>query len=149
MSSGYKYSGKKFSREKFFDFIFSTDSKNRILAMFMGLVALFTAMLISTGVNIEYIFDIFDSIEILESFLVVLLVSLSLFGLFYILKYTIFMIVNFFDFIFDNSFNKEHVSRRKREIFIAQLLQLAELPKHKKRIHAVLDVPEKIDSDTV
>lgn len=144
-----KYSGKKFSREKFFDFIFSTDSKNRILAMFMGLVALFTAMLISTGVNIEYIFDIFDSIEILESFLVVLLVSLSLFGLFYILKYTIFMIVNFFDFIFDNSFNKEHVSRRKREIFIAQLLQLAELPKHKKRIHAVLDVPEKIDSDTV
>jgi hypothetical protein len=26
--------------------------------MFMGLVALFTAMLISTGVNIEYIFDI-------------------------------------------------------------------------------------------
>jgi len=51
--------------------------------------------------------------------------------------------------IFDNSFNKEHVSRRKREIFIAQLLQLAELPKHKKRIHAVLDVPEKIDSDTV
>lgn len=115
----------------------------------MGLVALFTAMLISTGVNIEYIFDIFDSIEILESFLVVLLVSLSFFGLFYILKYTIFMIVNFFDFIFDNSFNKEHVSRRKREIFIAQLLQLAELPKHKKRIHAVLDVPEKIDSDTV
>ena len=144
-----KYSGKKFSREKFFDFIFSTDSKNRVLAMFMGLVALFTAMLISSGVNIEYIFGIFESIEILKSLLIILVISLSLFGFFYILKYTVFMLVSIFDFIFDNSFNKKHVSRRKREIFITQLLQLAELPKHKKKVHAILDPSEKLDSDVL
>ncbi|KGT47554.1 hypothetical protein GW12_14660 [Acinetobacter sp. HR7] len=42
------------------NFIFSTDSKNRVIAMFMGLVALFTALMISAGVNVDYIFEIFQ-----------------------------------------------------------------------------------------
>ncbi|WP_347453346.1 hypothetical protein [Acinetobacter thermotolerans] len=55
-----KYKGGKVNREKIYNFIFSTDSKNRVIAMFMGLVALFTALMISAGVNVDYIFEIFQ-----------------------------------------------------------------------------------------
>lgn len=82
------YQGGSLNREKIYNFIFSTDSKNRVIAMFMGLVALFTALLISTGVNVEYIFDIFKSIYIFESLFYVGFISIFLFGVFYILKYT-------------------------------------------------------------
>lgn len=59
------------------------------------------------------------------------------------------MVVSFCDFVFDNSFNKDNVSKRKRELFIAQLLQFAELPKHKQRMYACLQVSKNLDSDTV
>jgi len=144
-----KYKGVKISREKVYNFIFSTDSKNRVIAMFMGLVALFTALMISTGVNVEYIFAIFQSIHIFESLVIIFFISLFLFGLFYIVKYTFFMMVSFFDFVFDNYFNKDNVSKRKKELFIAQLLQFAEFPKHRKRMYASLQVSKKLDSDTV
>ena len=143
------YKGGGMSREKIYNFIFSIDSKNRIIAMFMGLVALFTALMISAGVNVDYIFAIFQSVHIFKSLGIIFAISLFLFGLFYIVKYTFFMVISFFDFVFDNSFNKDNVSKRKKELFIAQLLQFAEFPKHRKRMYASLQVSKKIDSDTV
>ncbi|MCW8038360.1 hypothetical protein [Acinetobacter entericus] len=138
-----KYEGRGISREKIYNFIFSIDSKNRVLAMFMGLVALFTAMMISAGINVDYIFAIFQLIHIVESLVIIFIISLFLFGLFYITKYTFFMAISFFDFIFDNSFNKGNVSNRKKDLFINQLLQFAEFPKHKKRVYASLQVSKK------
>ena len=143
------YKGIHLTREKIYNFIFSTDSKNRVLAMFMGLVALFTALLISTGINIENIFAIFQSIHIFKSLLFIGFISICLFGAFYIVKYTIFMTISLLEFIFDNSLNRNKISKRKKELFIAQLLQFAEFPKHRKRMYASLLVSKKIDSDTV
>lgn len=143
------YQGGSLNREKIYNFIFSTDSKNRVIAMFMGLVALFTALLISTGVNVEYIFDIFKSIYIFESLFYVGFISIFLFGVFSILKYTFFMIVSSLDFIFDNFSNINNISKRKKEIFIKQLLQFAEFPKRRQRVYAILEVSKSIDSDTV
>ena len=47
--------------------IFTSDSKNRLLAMFMGIVAALIALTISTGVNIYSIFIFFENSRSIES----------------------------------------------------------------------------------
>lgn len=144
-----RYEGKYINREKIYNFIFSSDSKNRVLAMFMGLVALFTGLLISTGINAEIIFELFKSIDVFKSILAIGFISLIIFGAFYIFKYSMYMILNFIEFISDNTVNKLKFSKRKKEIFIAQLLQLSELPKHRKKVYAQLNNSENIDKPTI
>lgn len=144
-----RYEGKYINREKIYNFIFSSDSKNRVLAMFMGLVALFTGLLISTGINAEIIFELFKSIDVFKSILAIGFISLIIFGAFYIFKYSMYMILNFIEFISDNTVNKLKFSKRKKEMFIAQLLQLSELPKHRKKVYAQLNNSENIDKPTI
>lgn len=140
-----KYSTVNISRDKVYDFIFSSDSKNRVLAMFMGSVALFTALLISNGVNVEYLFSLFQSISVIKSLVAIFFISLFIFGIVYILKYMNYMLMSCIDFILDNISSSQRVSKRKQEILILQLLDLAELPKQKKKMYAVLQVSKDGD----
>lgn len=144
-----KYQKNNVTREKIYNFIFSTDSKNRVLAMFMGLVALFTGLLISSGVNAEYIFSIFESIDILNSLLTICFISLLILGAYYIFKRSSYMFLNFLDFIFDNTFYSSNTSNRKKEIFISQLLQFCEPPKRRQKLYAELEISKKIDKGTI
>lgn len=140
-----KYSTVNISRDKVYDFIFSSDSKNRVLAMFMGSVALFTALLISNGVNVEYLFSLFQSISVIKSLVAIFFISLFIFGIVYILKYMNYMLMSCIDFILDNISSSQRVSKRKQEILILQLLDIAELPKQKKKMYAVLQVSKDGD----
>lgn len=144
-----QFRGMNLTRDKFYNFIFSTDSKNRVIGMFMGLVALFSALLISNGVDIDYIFSLFEWVSFPLVTFIILAICFLIFGMFYMLKYVFLITLNYIDLIFDNSVNNRKITKRKKDVFIDQLLILSEFQKHRKRMYASLQVSKKLDSDTV
>lgn len=130
-----KYSKPSLSRHNIAEFIFSADSKNRTLAMFMGLVALFTGLCIASGVNIEYVFAILSSVNYGYIFFTIFFISIVIFLFIYMLKYICIIAINIFDFIFDNYSNSNKTSKRKKEIFITELIKLYQIPKKKHKVY--------------
>ncbi|WP_111895682.1 hypothetical protein [Acinetobacter sp. MB5] len=130
-----KYSKPLLTREKFMNYIFATDSKNRVLAMFMGVIALFTGLSIANGAKIEDLYIIFHSLNILKTFISIFVISLIIFLFGYMVRYILLMIINLFDFLFDTTTNMNRVSKRKKEIFIAELIKFHELPKKKHKVY--------------
>ncbi|EKU54985.1 hypothetical protein ACINWC323_0902 [Acinetobacter sp. WC-323] len=130
-----KYAKPSLNRDKFIGYIFSSESKNRILAMFMGVVALFMGLNVASGVNIDNLYMIYDSLDFWVVFFWILFISLIIFLFAYMFKMALLMLFNFLDFLFDNTANADRISKRKKEIFISALMQLHELPKKRHRVY--------------
>lgn len=126
-----------FKRNNFLELIFANESKNRVLAMILSVVALTTALLISSGTSIDIIFSMVDY-GLGKLFIFLLLVSLIIFLGFYVLRYGFILIIQLYDFIMDNSLYNKKISLRKKKIFISELLRQYELPKQRYRLPAIL-----------
>lgn len=114
--------------------IFTSDSKNRLLAMFMGGVAALIALTISTGVNINNIFEIFNNYSLIKFIANVFVFSIFLMFLMLIIKGSILISVELLSSFGDQLDKDRATSKRRSRIFINQLLYFYDLPKPKIRI---------------
>ena len=130
-----KYAKPSLSRDKFIGYIFSSDSKNRVLAMFMGLVALFMGLNVASGSNVENLYAIYESLNFLEALLWIFFISLIILLFTYMFRLSLLMIFNFLDFLFDNTASVNRISKRKKEIFISELIKFHELPKKRHKVY--------------
>lgn len=114
----------KLTSKQALDLLFSADSKNRVLAIFMGLCAATIALCIAAGTNIYTILEILESENLYVFFFMVFWVSLLLLGFYLVLRYSILLVY----IIFENTTGKidglNSTSKRRVQIFINQLLQL-------------------------
>lgn len=130
-----KYAKPSLSRDKLIGYIFSSDSKNRVLAMFMGLVALFMGLNVASGSNIEYLYAIYDTLDLSDVFFWLLFISLIIFLFAYLFRFSLALIFNFWDFLFDNTANSNRISKRKKEIFVSDLIKFHEFPKKRHKVY--------------
>ncbi|MGE8545398.1 MAG: hypothetical protein ACN6NS_13930 [Acinetobacter johnsonii] len=114
--------------------IFTSDSKNRLLAMFMGIVAALIALTISTGVNIYSIFIFFENYSLSKFIAHVFVFSVFLMLFILIIKGLIIAFVELISTFGDQLDKDRATSKRRSRIFINQLLYFYDLPKPKIRI---------------
>lgn len=114
--------------------IFTSDSKNRLLAMFMGGVAALIALTISTGVNIYNIFEFFHNYSLTKFTANVFVFSVFLMFLMLIIKGVILISVELLSSFGDQLDKDRATSKRRSRIFINQLLYFYDLPKPKIRV---------------
>ncbi len=114
--------------------IFTSDSKNRLLAMFMGGVAALIALTISTGVNINNVFEFFYNYSLTKFIANVFVFSVFLMFLMLIIKVAILISVELLSSFGDQLDKDRATSKRRSRIFINQLLYFYDLPKPKIRI---------------
>lgn len=114
--------------------IFASESKNRLLAMFMGGVAAVIALTISTGVNIYSIFDFFYAYSLSRFVAHVFIFSVFFMLLILIIKGVAIVLIELISSFGDQLDRDKAVSKRRSRIFINQLLYFYDLPKPKIRI---------------
>ncbi|MFW2175673.1 hypothetical protein ACG95N_19430 [Acinetobacter guillouiae] len=123
-----------FDAKQFGLLIFQPESKNRLLAMFMGVSAAIIGLTIATGANIYNIFDFFRD----NSFWSILTLDLifSIFIMFAIVIGKLILLILFeICVLWGDKLDKEKaISKRRSRIFINQLLFFYSLPKPKIRI---------------
>lgn len=118
-----------FGKKQILNVVFSFDSKNRILAMFMGVCAIIVALSISSGASLENIYSFYREGELMLWISFAIILSILLMIAFLVIRHvTIFFIV-----IFENIFNmidgESSTSRRRASNFINQLINQYELKK--------------------
>lgn len=116
-------------RNQIINLIFSGDSKNRLLAMFMGVSAAIVGLCISGGASIENVFAFFDGESITS-----LVGGAAIFSSFIIMSYLMFryvllVILMFFELFVDKLDGMNSGSTRRARTFINQLIALHQLPK--------------------
>lgn len=120
-------------------FIFQPESKNRILAMFMGICAAFIGLSISAGANITYLFDFYDNNSIKNFILLDLTFSILILLGIIIVKYLCLLIFEAIGFLFDKIGKNRSVNQRRSKLFINELLRFYDLPKGKIQVKFDLD----------
>lgn len=114
--------------------IFHPESKNRLLAMFMGICAAIIGLTIATGTNIYNIFDFFRNNSFWSLLALDLIFSIFIMFAIMILKLVLLIIFEIFVLLGDKLDKERAVSKRRSRIFINQLLFFYSLPKPKIRI---------------
>lgn len=124
----------EFDLTSFGKLIYISDSKNRLLAMFMGVAAGMIALTISTGTNIYNVFDFFENYTFSKFFAYVFVYSIFIMLFILIIKGLVMILVEVIS-SFSERLDKDKVmSRRRSRIFINQLIHFYDLPKPKLRI---------------
>ncbi|MEG0482497.1 MAG: hypothetical protein RR569_05255 [Acinetobacter sp.] len=114
--------------------IFDPESKNRLLAMFMGICAAIIALTIATGVNIYNIFEFFESNSFSTIVALDLIFSVFLILAILIVKLILLIIFEVTVLWLDKLDKEKTISKRRSRIFINQLLFFYDLPKPKIRV---------------
>lgn len=117
------------SKEFLMNLIYSKESKNRILALFMGSCAITTALSIATGANIEYVFSFFHEARLLDVFSLILTISVFLIFTALSTRYLLLIIVQIVSNVRDDFKGMNSRSRRRSSSFIRQLIELHEFEK--------------------
>lgn len=115
--------------KKILSLIFTVESKNRVLAMFMGICAAIIGLSISAGATVENIFSFVEG-ETINSILLAIIIFSAFLMLTYLVSwYLLLVLVTFFGSIFDSLDGLNSSSNRRARTFINQLVILHELPK--------------------
>jgi hypothetical protein len=113
------------------DLFISSDSKNRILAMFMGLCAVTMALCIAAGTNINTIFELLKNENLVQLSFYIGLISVLIIGFFLVLRYLILLIYVALELLSGKIDGLNSKSKRRVSIFINQLLILHVIEKAK------------------
>lgn len=124
-----------FGRNELFAMIFTGDAKNRILAMFMGVCAIVTALLIAEGANVSTLFSIINGGQAVDLFYVAVLYSVVIMAAALTARLSFNFVLLVFDYVIDSLDGLNSRSIRRSKLFLNQLLQLytPEKPRHRVR----------------
>lgn len=114
--------------------IFSNDSKNRTLAMLMGICAGTIAFSIAGGARIDDIFIFFEGVTPLELLATTVTISALIIFSFTLLRYLLLVFLLFIEVFFENTDNTDNTNPRRASIFIKQLLKFHQFEKAHIRI---------------
>ncbi|MEZ9142810.1 MULTISPECIES: hypothetical protein [unclassified Shewanella] len=116
---------------QFGDLFFSNESKNRILAMFMGLTALSIALCIAGGVNINTIFSLYENTDIAVYVFYICFFSILILGLYLVFRFVFVLAYEIMETLLGRLDGLKSTSDRRIRIFINQLLSLHVIEKAK------------------
>ena len=112
-----------FSKKDMLDHILSHDSKNRMLAMFMGFSTFIVALSIAYGSSIETVFEFYKSVTEQQFFNLFIVFPITFFiGIIELKVFTIF-IMRLAELFLDNFNGINGFSRLRAEVFINQLVR--------------------------
>jgi len=114
---------------------FSPDSKNRILAMFMGLCAVTMALCIAAGTNINTIFDLLKNESLFQLFFYTGFISALIISSFLVIRYLILLVYVGLELLIGKADGLNSKSKRRVSIFINQLLMLHVIEKARIKSH--------------
>jgi len=115
--------------------IFHDDSKNRLLAMFMGISALVVILCVSGGASIKSVFLFFDNYSFTYLLVTDILFSLFIMMGFLVFHYILTVVFMLFELFIDKIDGINAISSRRVKVFITQLLLFYELPKRHPKKH--------------
>ena len=124
----------KFGSKELGNLIFQTESKNRILAMFMGCFAAVVALSIKSGATIDDLISFYSDAPFLTLLFLDFLLSIFLLLAILITKLAFLFIFDLFSSWSDSLNKQKAISPRRAKIFINQLLYFYDLPKGKFKI---------------
>ncbi|TDT44429.1 hypothetical protein DES49_0531 [Halospina denitrificans] len=119
--------------KKLAGYIFAPESRNRILAMFMGVCAAIIGLSISAGASLEDVFSFVEGESIGSMAIIVAVISLFLMLGYLVLWYMFLMIAASISMGFEWFDGLNSTSHRRARTFINQLIILHELPKGRVR----------------
>lgn len=129
----------KFNFNYVSSFIFQPESKNRLLAMFMGLCAAAIGLSIAGGANINNIFEFYDAINIKTIILIDIAISSFLLLGILIFRHLFLFIFEMIGVFFDKVGKNKEVSKRRLRLFINELLKFYDLPKGRVKVKGDID----------
>tara|TARA_B110000196_G_C20969579_1_gene578004 strand:- start:35 stop:643 length:609 start_codon:yes stop_codon:yes gene_type:complete len=115
--------------QRFLSLIFTIESKNRVLAMFMGVCAAVIGLSISAGASVDNIFSFFEGESIGSLFIVTLIFSIFLMLTYFVFWYSLLVLSAIIGSTLDRFDGLNSTSNRRARTFINQLVVLHELPK--------------------
>lgn len=118
-----------FDGKTLLSFIFTIESKNRVLAMFMGGCAAIMGLSISGGASVDDMFYFFEGATMYSILLVLIITSIFLMLTFLVIWYLLLVSATLLGSVFDRLDGLNSSSNRRARIFIGQLIVLHELPK--------------------
>lgn len=124
--------------EQLINAFFQPESKNRILAMFMGICAAILGLSIASGANINYIFEFYEGATLKKLFIMDFIFSFLIIVAIVISKYVCVIVFEIFGLLLDKLDKNRTISKRRARIFINLLLHLYDLPKAKIRVGIVI-----------
>jgi hypothetical protein len=113
------------------DLFFAPDSKNRVLAMFMGLCAVTMALCIAAGTNINTIFELLKNESAIQLLFYTFFISVLIISTFLVLRYLFLLIYVAIELLSGKVDGLNSKSKRRVSIFINQLLILHVIEKSK------------------
>lgn len=113
------------------DLIFTTESKGRLLTLFLSLFAILTTLSIAGGANINNVLIFYKGQSILELLTLDSLLSIFIIFTWIALIFLLTMLKTLFEITFIDKISLEHKSQRRARNFIDQILQLHEFKKAK------------------
>lgn len=117
------------NRAKIFNLIFTVDSKNRVLAMFMGICAAFIGLSISAGISINDLFSQLEKENIKSLLAMVVIISFFMMLTYLVSWYLVVVLLTFLSNLSGRLDGLNSTSDLKARAFINQLVKLHELPK--------------------
>lgn len=126
------------SKNKIYDFIFTADSKNRVVAMFIATAAATIALCAANGSNINDVFMFFEGISLFKILIINILVSFYIFLGFIIVRYAFLVISICFESVFGMGSGLNVVRERRVSGFINELLYFAEFEKARIKVQSNL-----------
>lgn len=115
--------------QRFLSLIFTIESKNRVLAMFMSICAAVIGLSISAGASVDNIFSFFEGESIGSLFLFTFIFSIFLMLTYLVFWYTLLVFSAVVGSSLDRLDGLNSTSNRRARTFINQLVALHELPK--------------------
>lgn len=116
-------------RQRLLSLIYTMESRNRILAMFMGVCAAVIGLSISAGASVENIFSFFEGQSINSLLLVAFVFSIFLMLTYLVFWYSILVLSTAISSILEKLDGLNSSSNRRARAFINQLILHHELPK--------------------
>lgn len=116
-------------KKQIMDLVFSVESKNRVLAMFMGLCAAVVALSIANGARLDDLIYLFHEESAWQIFGIVFFVSIIFMVTFLVFRYILIFLVVAFENFFNLADGLNSTSKRRVSNFINQLISLHELEK--------------------
>jgi hypothetical protein len=112
------------------ELLFSSESKNRVLAMFMGICASIMGLSIAGGATINNVFEFYEKESLSALFWVAAKFSVLVILSFLVFRYILLVLLLMVELMFDKADGMNSTSSRRASIFIDQLIALHQLEKH-------------------
>lgn len=117
------------NKKQIAELLFSSESKNRVLGMFMGICASIVGLSIAGGATINNVFEFYEKESLYNLFGLVAKFSISVMLSFLVFRYILLVFLLMVELIFDKADGMNSTSSRRASIFINQLIALHQLEK--------------------